>query len=372
MAEARQTSTSSNGLSAPDEQAAGAAAGGASSSSRASMKQFNTFPFRLHDMLDCSEREGTEHIVSWIPGNDAAFKVHHPNEFVSTIMPRFFQQTKYKSFQRQCNLWGFERLLHGNEKGGYCHPDGFFFKGNRELVNKMVRRKIKRRPSVAGGDATVVEPHVGMMTTNGQVAPQRRPSLVSCGSNSSSQNIACAAVDIFGQPPLILPSQYQDQQPQSPSLYYPNSQASSLTTSPMVSEGLYLPPPPSAPASTHSAQAPQVAEAEQPDALFMEGLSAFFEDGEISIVSEESASASAAVAAAPAPPLATQDAASCSQVPSSHRLEPKRRLSLELFVASRQPDSQELIMDLVSGSDALQKSLEMELMCEVAPPPVVE
>jgi hypothetical protein len=60
------------------------------------MKQSNTFPFRLHEMLDTVTKEGSEHVVSWIPGNDIAFKVHKPAIFVETIMPRFFQQTKYK------------------------------------------------------------------------------------------------------------------------------------------------------------------------------------------------------------------------------------------------------------------------------------
>ena len=61
-----------------------------------SMKQANTFPFRLHDMLDTVVKEGSEHVVSWIPGNDIAFKVHKPSVFVESIMPRFFSQSKYK------------------------------------------------------------------------------------------------------------------------------------------------------------------------------------------------------------------------------------------------------------------------------------
>ena len=54
------------------------------------------FPWKLHDMLDRSSNEGNEDIVSWVD-NGEAFRVHLPDVFVESIMPRFFKQTKYKS-----------------------------------------------------------------------------------------------------------------------------------------------------------------------------------------------------------------------------------------------------------------------------------
>lgn len=54
---------------------------------------------------------------------------------------RFFSQTKYASFQRQLNLYGFSRLQHGPDKGAYFHL--CFVRGQREKVRDMVRRKIK-------------------------------------------------------------------------------------------------------------------------------------------------------------------------------------------------------------------------------------
>ena len=61
-------------------------------------KEFQ-FPWKLYEMLDKSAQESFEHIVSWQPG-DFCFKVHEPHLFVSIVLPRFFRQTKYKSFQR--------------------------------------------------------------------------------------------------------------------------------------------------------------------------------------------------------------------------------------------------------------------------------
>ncbi len=76
------------------------------------------FPLRLHTMLDAVESEGLANIVSWQP-HGRAFVVHDTQRFVHEIMPRFFQQHKYSSFQRQLNLYGFMRLTKkGADHGG--------------------------------------------------------------------------------------------------------------------------------------------------------------------------------------------------------------------------------------------------------------
>eukprot|EP00934_Nitzschia_sp_Nitz4_P006014 Nitzschia sp. Nitz4//scaffold124_size66437//25636//38731//NITZ4_006111-RA/size66437-processed-gene-0.6-mRNA-1//1//CDS//3329534552//6004//frame0 len=98
------------------------------------------FPWKLQEVLERAELDGFEHVVSWIPGSNC-FKVHDPPTFVDQVLPRFFKQTKYKSFQRQLNLYGFTRVDDGPNKGSYRHP--FFVKGNQELLNKMTRQKIK-------------------------------------------------------------------------------------------------------------------------------------------------------------------------------------------------------------------------------------
>ena len=70
------------------------------------------FPWKLHIMLEAIDKEGDTSIVSWL-SHGKAFIVHKPKDFVSEIMPKFFQQSKYASFQRQLNLYGFQRLLTG-------------------------------------------------------------------------------------------------------------------------------------------------------------------------------------------------------------------------------------------------------------------
>ena len=60
-----------------------------------------TFPWKLHAMLEMADQKGFREIVSWLPDGNG-FKVHDPAVFVEKIMPTFFHQSKYKSFQRQC------------------------------------------------------------------------------------------------------------------------------------------------------------------------------------------------------------------------------------------------------------------------------
>jgi hypothetical protein len=58
------------------------------------------FPWKLHDVLEDAELKNFTHIVSWTMGG-RAFKVHNQKEFENKIMTQYFNQTQYKSFQRQ-------------------------------------------------------------------------------------------------------------------------------------------------------------------------------------------------------------------------------------------------------------------------------
>jgi len=98
------------------------------------------FPWQLHECLSTAEQEGLEHVVSW-KSHGRAFSVHKPDEFVKLLMPRFFKQTKFASFQRQLNLYGFLRLHQGEDKG--CYYNFCFVRGHQALVRRMVRQKVK-------------------------------------------------------------------------------------------------------------------------------------------------------------------------------------------------------------------------------------
>jgi hypothetical protein len=99
------------------------------------------FPWKVHSMLDNAETEGYGSVLSW--DGDNGFIIHDKKAFVEEIVPRYFSQTKYKSFQRMLNMWGYERVCEGPRKGAYTHTH--FRRGDPDLCNLMKCQKIKRR-----------------------------------------------------------------------------------------------------------------------------------------------------------------------------------------------------------------------------------
>lgn len=66
------------------------------------------FPAKLYIMLEAVDNLALSHVVSWLP-NGRGFHVKDASKFMCLIAPHFFKATKYRSFQRQLNLWGFIR-----------------------------------------------------------------------------------------------------------------------------------------------------------------------------------------------------------------------------------------------------------------------
>jgi hypothetical protein len=97
------------------------------------------FPLKLHDMFENVDADGHSHIVSWQP-HGRCFVVHKPKEFVK-LLPNYFKLSKLPSFQRQLNLYGFQRLTRGKDRGGYYHE--LFLRGRQFLAHNIQRIKVK-------------------------------------------------------------------------------------------------------------------------------------------------------------------------------------------------------------------------------------
>ncbi len=101
------------------------------------------FPVKLYNMLEHIQKNEPElaSIVSWQP-HGRCFLVHKPKEFTEYILPRFFHQKKYASFQRQLNLYDFSRITRqGPDRGSYYHE--LFLRGRKFLCRGINRLKVK-------------------------------------------------------------------------------------------------------------------------------------------------------------------------------------------------------------------------------------
>jgi len=94
------------------------------------------FPYRLFTMLNYIDENPEWNVaVSW-SANGQAFFINNREKLVE-ILPKFFMQTQFKSFTRQLNLWGFERIL----------PNGWFsehfVRGNVSCLGRLTYVKVK-------------------------------------------------------------------------------------------------------------------------------------------------------------------------------------------------------------------------------------
>ena len=78
------------------------------SNSSTGLARSDKFPSKLYEMLESVDSLGLSHMVSWLP-HGRSFHVKDPTQFMDLVVPKFFKATKYRSFQRQLNLWGFSR-----------------------------------------------------------------------------------------------------------------------------------------------------------------------------------------------------------------------------------------------------------------------
>jgi len=105
---------------------------------------FNTmsFPSKLYALLEDAESQGFSNIISWQTGG-RSFNVHNQDNFAKVIMPSYFSQTKFKSFQRQLNIYGWKKVQIGPNKGGY--EQKHFIRGQPELCDLIFRKKDNRQ-----------------------------------------------------------------------------------------------------------------------------------------------------------------------------------------------------------------------------------
>ena len=111
------------------------------------------FPAKLYALLEQAPPE----VVCWTP-DGLAFSVQDEEVFCSRELPRFFAHTKMASFQRQLNIFGFQKLARVDASGcSYHHL--FFVRGRPDLLVSINQVDLAPHSSSSsgGGDLALDE-----------------------------------------------------------------------------------------------------------------------------------------------------------------------------------------------------------------------
>ena len=103
------------------------------------------FPAKMHAIL-C--RRDLQDVVAWMP-HGRSWRVLKPRDFELRVIPTYFEHSKFSSFIRQANGWGFRRITQGRDRNSYYHE--LFLRGLPHLCKRM------KRPGVAEKGAVDVE-----------------------------------------------------------------------------------------------------------------------------------------------------------------------------------------------------------------------
>lgn len=102
---------------------------------------------------DAASCASISRVISWLP-HGRAWVIHDKDEFIK-VSRSHFHFTKYESFIRQVNAWGFKRVTRGKDVNSYYHEK--FLRGMPHLVQSIKRNKAAASPSKQQSYYTPVE-----------------------------------------------------------------------------------------------------------------------------------------------------------------------------------------------------------------------
>jgi len=114
-------------------------------SSRLSTATRGTFPERLLKTLNDTSLSD---IVTWLP-HGRSFVIIRPDVLTEKVLPKYFPpvdargSTKYPSFTRKLNRWGFRQQTRGPDTGAFHHP--LFRRDQPELCLEMECQRSRDR-----------------------------------------------------------------------------------------------------------------------------------------------------------------------------------------------------------------------------------
>jgi HSF-type DNA-binding len=94
-----------------------------------------SYSLSLLQLMEILDNKAYSDIISWLP-HGRGFIIFRKKSFEQTILPKYFnKQSKYSSFTRKLNRWGFVRVTRGPETGAYYHAN--FKRGDHRSCVQM-------------------------------------------------------------------------------------------------------------------------------------------------------------------------------------------------------------------------------------------
>jgi HSF-type DNA-binding len=99
------------------------------------------FPAKMYAILS---RKDLADIITWLP-HGRSWRVLKPREFEASVIKTYFEHSKFSSFVRQANGWGFRRIVSkGADRNSYYHE--LFLRGHPHLIKLMRRPPTSSKP----------------------------------------------------------------------------------------------------------------------------------------------------------------------------------------------------------------------------------
>mmetsp|Transcript_32598 Transcript_32598/g.74975 ORF Transcript_32598/g.74975 Transcript_32598/m.74975 type:complete len:274 (+) Transcript_32598:102-923(+) len=90
--------------------------------------------------MEILSNEEHQDIITWLP-HGKAFIIYKKKKFAAEVLPKYFKQSKFTSFTRKLNRWGFSRVTRGPETGAYYHK--YFQKNEPRLCMQMSCQNVR-------------------------------------------------------------------------------------------------------------------------------------------------------------------------------------------------------------------------------------
>jgi hypothetical protein len=95
------------------------------------------FPYKLYAMLEDSEKNGTDSVISWLPGGEW-IAIHEPEKFAKEIMKEYFTFPTYEAFVKQLYRYGFRKPALRQDEDVLYHDR--FIRSDKNLCLSLRRK----------------------------------------------------------------------------------------------------------------------------------------------------------------------------------------------------------------------------------------